>query len=148
MKRIKQSLNRLKIDVDKGWEKENILSNILDNEDPPAVERKKGGEIRFVLLISIFLEGPIKFVYSVSFNQESPIEIRAQTLVTKVRNSHLFLKHAYRIYTQKTTRVEQRNTKPVFPLTNQVAPFENCLYLFAHSSLVELVHNRCWLVHL
>ena len=44
MKRIKQSLNRLKIDVDKGWEKENILSNILDNEDPPAVERKKGGE--------------------------------------------------------------------------------------------------------
>ena len=44
MKRIKQSLNRLKIDVDKGWEKENILSNILDNEDPPPVERKKGGE--------------------------------------------------------------------------------------------------------
>ena len=111
-------------------------------------ERKKGGEIPLVLLISIFLEGPIKFVYSVSFNQESRIEIRAQTLVTKVRNSHLFLKHAYRIYTQKTTRVEQRNTKPVFPLTNQVAPFENCLYLFAHSSLVELVHNRCWLVHL
>ena len=119
-----------------------------DGGELTCSREEEGEEIRLVLLISIFLEGPIKFVYSVSFNQESRFEIRAQTLVTKVRNSHLFLKHAYRIYTQKTTRVEQRNTKPVFPLTNQVAPFENCLYLFAHSSLVELVHNRCWLVHL
>ena len=43
--------------------------------------------------------------------------------------------------TERPDRVEQRNTKPVLPSTNQIVPFENC---FAYSVARQSVFRR-WL---